>query len=188
VLGSHVLDMMADIGGEPKWCDAVVTQDGRMIETSDLAQGAEGIGLIAGDAITAMFGLADGPIGSFASVRNAGLKQPNFGLTIAGTNGAIHIRPDHVPHCYFRAAPLWRVDKEFPWQPIGPGGLDDPPPSNIDRAAERVSWGRRAALDLIDAIVEGREPETGMYAGRTTVQMIAAVYDSALSGSRVTLG
>jgi predicted dehydrogenase len=187
VLGSHVLDMMADIGGEPKWCDAVVTQGGRLIDKSDLTEGPEGIGLIAGDAIAAMFGLADGAIGSFASVRNAGLKQPNFGLTIAGTTGAIHIRPDHVPHCYFRAAPLWRVDKEFPWQPIGPGGLDDPPPPDIDRAAERVSWGRRAALDLIDAIVEDREPETGMYAGRTTVQMIAAVYDSSLTGTRVTL-
>ncbi len=185
VLGSHILDMMADLGGEPKWCMATATQEGRLIEKADFAEGPEGLGLIAGDAITAMFGLADGPIGSFASVREAGLKQPNFGLTIAGTTGAIHIRPDHVPHCYFRAAPLWRVDKDFPWQPIGPGGLDDPPPADVDRAAERTAWGRRAALDLIDAITEDREPETGMYAGRTTVQMTAAIYASALSGTRV---
>jgi predicted dehydrogenase len=187
VLGSHVLDMMADLGGEPKWCMATATQEGRPIEKADFTEGPEGLGLIAGDAVAAMFGLADGPIGSFASVRDAGLKQPNFGLTIAGTTGAIHIRPDHVPHCHFRAAPLWRVDKDFPWQPIGPDGLDDPPPADVDRAAERTAWGRRAALDLIDAITEDREPETGMYAGRTTVQMIAAVYESALSGARVSI-
>lgn len=187
VLGSHILDMMADLGGEPKWCQATITQGGRLIEKADLTEGPEGIGLIAGDAIAAMYGLADGPIGSFASVREAGLKQPNFGLTVVGTTGAIHIRPDHVPHCYFRAAPLWRVDKDFPWQPIGPGGLDDPPSADVDRAAERTAWGRRAALDLVDAIAEDREPETGMYAGRTTVQMIAAVYESALSGTRVPL-
>lgn len=185
VLGSHILDMMADLGGEPKWCQATITEGGRLIEKTDLQEGPEGIGLIAGDAMAAMFGLADGPIGSFASVRDAGLKQPNFGLTVAGTTGAIHIRPDHVPHCSFRAAPLWRVDKDFPWQPIGPGGLDDPPPADVDRAAERTAWGRRAAFDLIDAIREDREPETGMYAARTTVQMIAAVYESALSGTRV---
>ena len=185
VLGSHILDMMADLGGEPKWCQATISQSGRMIEKADLAEGPEGIGLIAGDAMAAMFGLADGPIGFFASVRDAGLKQPNFGLTVAGTTGAIHIRPDHVPHCYFRAAPIWRVDKDFPWRPIGPGGLDEPPPAGVDRAAERTAWGRRAALDLIDAIAEDREPETGMYAGRTTVQMITAVYESAVSDTRV---
>ena len=185
VLGSHILDMMADLGGEPKWCIATATQGGRPIEKADFTEGPEGLGLIAGDAITATFGLADGPIGFFATVREAGLKQPNFGLTIAGATGAVHIRPDHVPHCYFRAAPLWRVDKDFPWQPIGPGGLDEPPPADIDRAAERTAWGRRAAFDLIDAIVEDREPETGMYAARTTVQMTAAIYDSALSGTRV---
>lgn len=188
VLGSHILDMMADIGGQPRWCMANVTLEGRPITPADLAAGPEGVGRIAGDAIAAMFGLADGPVGSFASIRDAGLKQPNFGLTVAGTTGAIHIRPDHVPHCYFRGAPLWRVDKDFPWQPIGPEGLsDEPPASDVDRAAERVSWGRRAALDLVDAIIEDREPETGMYAGQTTVQMTAAVFESALSGGRVPL-
>lgn len=187
VLGSHILDMMADLGGEPKWCDAMITQAGQPIAKSDLVEGPEGIGLIAGDSIAAMYGLADGAVGYFASVRNAGLKQPNFGLTIAGTKGAIHIRPDHVPHCYLRAAPLWRVDKEFPWQPIGPGGLADAPSEDVDRAAERASWGRRAALDLVDAIREDREPETGMYAGRTSVRMTAAAYESALTGMRASL-
>ena len=136
-----------------------------------------------------MFGLADGPVGYFSSIRDAGLKQPNFGLTVVGTKGAIQIWPDHVPQAYLREAPLWRVDKDFPWKPIGAEGLESPPPANlsdVDRAAERVNWGRRAALDLVDAIVEDREPETGMYAGRTVLEMTTAVYASALTGSRVT--
>jgi predicted dehydrogenase len=187
VLGSHILDMMADLGGEPRWCQASVTQGGRPIAESDFVEGPEGVGRIAGDSATAMFGLADGPTGFFGSVRDAGLKQPNFGLTITGTKGAIHIWPDHLPQCYFRAAPLWRVDKEVAWQPIGPEGIgDEPAADGVDRSAERASWGRRAAIDLVDAILEDREPETGMYAGRTTVRMIAAVFESALSGRRVT--
>jgi predicted dehydrogenase len=188
VLGSHLLDMMADLGGAPQWCDAAVTLGGRPITKADAVEGPEGLGLIAGDSIAAMFGLADGPVGYFASVRDAGLKQPAFGLTIAGTAGAIHIRPDFVPHAYFRAAPLWRMDKDYPWQPIGPDGLGSPlPEKDVDRAAERASWGRRAALDLLDAIAEDREPETGMYAGSTNVDMITSVYASALSGRRVSL-
>ncbi len=186
VLGCHVLDMMADFAGEPKWCEAAVTTGGRAITKADAVDGPEGIGLLAGDSIAAMFGMADGPVAHFASIRDAGLKQPNFGLTIVGTTGAVHIRPDHVPQAYYRGAPLWRVDKDVPWQPIGPEGLaSPPPPADVDRAAARASWGRRAALDLLDAIAEDREPETGMYAGRTTVEMTAAIYASALSGRRI---
>lgn len=188
VLGCHILDMMVDLGGAPQWCEAAVSQGGRPIARADATDGPEGIGPIAGDSITAMFGLADGPTGFFASTRDAGLKQPNFGLTVVGTKGAIHIRPDHVPQAYLREAPLWRVDKDFPWKPIGAEGVESPPvnASEVDRAAERAGWGRFAAADLIDAIAEDREPETGMYAGRTVLEMTTAVYASAVSGARVT--
>jgi predicted dehydrogenase len=188
VLGCHVLDMMVDLGGRPQWCDAVVTQGGRPITKADATDGPEGIGLIAGDSISAMFGLADGPVGYFASVRDAGAKQPNFGLTVLGTKGAIQIWPDHVPQAYLREAPLWRVDKEFPWKPIGAEGVEAAAANapEVDRAAERAGWGRRAAVDLVDAILEDREPETGMYAGRTVLDMTTAVYASAVAGSRVT--
>jgi len=184
VLGCHILDMIVDLGGAPQWCAASVEIGGRGIVEADLKPGAEGIALIAGDSVNAMFGLADGPIGFFSSVREAGLKQPNFGLTVVGTKGAIQIRPDYVPHAYLRDAPLWRVDKEFPWRPIGPEGLNfDLPASDADRSDQRASWARRAAADLIDAIQEDREPETGMYAGRTTVEMTQAIYAAALSGT-----
>jgi predicted dehydrogenase len=187
VLGTHVLDLMTVLGGAPEWCTASVTQAGLPITPADAVEGPEGLGLIAGDAVAAMFGLADGPIGYFASTRDAGLKQPAFGLTLAGSAGAIQIWPDHVPHAYLRKAPLWRVDRDFPWIPIGPEGLEAGlPATDVDRAAERAGWGRRAAADLVAAIAEDREPETGMYAGRTTVEMIAAIYAAALSGRRVT--
>jgi len=186
VLGCHVLDLMADLGGTPQWCQATASVGGRLITKADAVEGPEGLGLIAGDSITAMFGLADGPVGFFASTRDAGLKQPAFGITLVGTAGAIHIRPDHVPHAWLRRGPLWRTDKEIPWQPIGPGGIDDPPPADVDRAAERAGWGRRAVADLVDAIVNDREPETGMEAGRTVVEMTAAVFASSISGQRIT--
>jgi len=186
VLGSHVLDLMVNLGGAPQWCQATATLAGRPITRADAVAGPEGIGPIAGDALTAMFGLADGPVGYFASSRDAGAKQPAFGITVVGSAGAIHIRPDHVPQASLRAAPLWRTDKEFPWQPLGPDGVLAEPPSDVDRSAERASWGRQAALDLLDAIANDREPETGMYTGRTVVEMTTAVLASAVTGERVT--
>lgn len=193
VLGCHLLDMMADLGGAPKWCEAVVTTQGRPVTKDDFVNGPEGLGMIAGDRIDAMWGLADGVVGHFSSVRDAGLKQPAFGLTLVGSAGAIHIRPDHVPHAYFREAPLWRTDKEFPWQAILPDGSLVADPGQLPKATdaqrneERHGWGIRAASDLVDAILEDREPETGMYAARTTVVMTEAVFASALSGGRVDL-
>ena len=130
-------------------------------------------------------------IGHFASVREAGLKQPAFGLTLVGSAGAIHVRPDHLPHAYYRAAPLWRTDKEIPWQAILPDGSLVADPATLpkrtdeDRTAERREWARRAASDLVEAIAEDREPETGMYASRTTVLMTESVFESAVSGRRV---
>jgi predicted dehydrogenase len=187
VTGCHILDLMADLGGAPLWCSAHVTAKGRPIGRADAVAGPEGIGLVAGDAIAATFGLGNGPTGYFASVREAGLKQPNFGLTIVGTKGAIHIRPDHVPYAYLREAPLWRLDKPHPWKPIGAEGVVESLTSLTDaeRSAERANWSRRAASDLLAAIAEEREPETGMFAGRTTVEMTVAVYASALSGRRI---
>lgn len=187
VLGCHVLDLMVDLGGAPQWCQASVSQGGRPITAADAVDGPEGIGRIAGDSIAAMFGLADGPVGYFATTREAGLKQPNFGLMIAGTKGAILVRPDQVPQAWLREAPLWRTEKDYPWRPIGPQGLDPPAPTGeVDRAEERAAWGRLAVADLLDAIADDREPETGMHAGRVTAELVAAVFASALSGRRVT--
>ncbi len=191
VLGCHLVDMMADLGGAAQWCQANVTLGGRHVTEQDLSDGPEGIGKIAGDRIDATWGLADGVTGHFSSVREAGFKQPAFGLTLVGSSGAIHIRPDHLPHAYFRAAPLWRTDKEIPWQAILPDGslVADPAvlpkKTDAERSAERREWARRAAADLVDAIVEDREPETGMHASRSTVLMTEAVFASALSGRRI---
>ena len=186
VLGPHVLDLMVHFGGAPQWCNATVTTKGKPVTPDDFIAGAEGIPMIAGDSITASFGLADGPTGFFASTREAGLKQPNFGLTLLGTKGEIHIRPDYIPQAYFRAAPAWRMNRPYPWTPIGDEGLaPDLTDQGVNRSAERASWGRLAVADLIDAIQTDREPETGMFTGLTLTEMNEAVYASSITGERL---
>ena len=186
VLGPHVLDLMVHFAGAPQWCSATVTTNGRPVAPNDFITGPEGLPMIAGDCITASFGLADGPTGFFASTREAGLKQPNFGLTLIGTKGEIHIRPDYIPQAHFRAAPAWRMNRPYPWIPIGNEGLSpDLTDQGVDRSAERASWGRLAVTDLIDAIQTDREPETGMFTGVTLTEMNEAIYASSLTGHRL---
>ncbi|MDO7714280.1 MAG: Gfo/Idh/MocA family oxidoreductase [Pirellulales bacterium] len=186
VLGPHVLDLMVHFGGAPQWCNATVLKTGVPVKPNDFIAGAEGLPMIAGDSINASFGLADGPTGFFASTREAGLKQPNFGLTLLGTKGEIHIRPDYIPQAYFRAAPAWRMNRPYPWIPIGDEGLAaNLTDQGVDRSAERASWGRLAVTDLIDAIQTDREPETGMFTGLTLTEMNEAIYASSLTGQRL---
>ena len=92
VLGSHVMNLIHFFGGEPQWCFATVQQAGRPIKKSDVYEGKEGIGPLAGDHVTATYGLEDGVTAHFGSKRNAA--GGRFGLQIFGSKGVIEILTD----------------------------------------------------------------------------------------------
>ncbi|HID23805.1 MAG TPA: Gfo/Idh/MocA family oxidoreductase, partial [Planctomycetaceae bacterium] len=91
VLGTHIMDLILAIGGKPRWCFARVMQDGHPITRGDVVDGAEGIGPLAGDAVHAMYGLPDGAIAYFSSVRNMGGHPRRFGLMIYGSKGVLEV-------------------------------------------------------------------------------------------------
>ena len=72
VLGSHVFNLMQYFGGDSHWCMAEATQQGERITKEHVGLGKEGIGPLAADSITAMYGLQDNIAGYFASAREAG--------------------------------------------------------------------------------------------------------------------
>ena len=63
VLGTHVMDLTRLLGGNPSWCFGRVWQGGKSIAKSDVAEGNEGIGPLAGDAVNAMYGMTGSPDG-----------------------------------------------------------------------------------------------------------------------------
>ncbi len=72
VLGSHIMDLIRIFGGSPSWCFATVTAGGHPVTKSDVYEGNEGIGPLAGDALAAMYGLGDNATAYFASQRKGG--------------------------------------------------------------------------------------------------------------------
>ena len=170
VLGCHVLDLMVDLGGAPKWCQATVTLDGRPITKADAVEGPEGLGLIAGDAIAAMFGLADGPVGYLPASARPGSSSPPSGSPWSAARARFISAPTTCPRPTSARPRSGGPTGTFPGSRSARRGSRRRPPrpaTNEERAADRAGWGRRAAADLLDAIVNDREPETGMYAGRT---------------------
>ena len=181
VLGSHVMNLMHQFGGETRWCFASVLQDGQPVAKQHVAEGAEGIGPLAGDNIAAMYGMDDGIRGYFNSRRNTA--GGRFGLTICGSKGVVEILTGFLPSVQFLADPAWSSGRtKRPWKPVSSAGVDKPEPlEDKGHAAGNVL----ACLDLMAAIQEDRQPECSVYEGRVTVEMIAAVFESHRQGGPV---
>ncbi|MGE0607884.1 MAG: Gfo/Idh/MocA family protein, partial [Pirellulales bacterium] len=176
VLGSHVMDLIRHLGGEPTWCQSIVLQKGQPIQKSDVKDGNEGIGPLAGDEVHATYGLASGAIARFDSVRGAGAKLSRFGLQIYGSNGVLEIVTGSLPSVKFLDDGSWSPGRSgAQWQNVSSAGIGQPEPL----ADGGLGGGNVMAVqDLIAAIEEDRQPLCGIYEGRGSVEMIAAIFES----------
>jgi len=107
VLGSHVMNLLHTFGGEPRWCFATVEQDGKRATKQQVHEGNEGIGLLAGDTISATYGMSDSVTAYFGSQRNTGGNPSRFGLQIFGSQGVIEILTGYLPAAYLLPDPSW---------------------------------------------------------------------------------
>lgn len=184
VLGSHILNLVHTIGGEPEWCFATMERNGRPVTKADVAPGNEGLGPLAGDTVHATYGLPDGVRASFDSVRGAGSGNPSrFALQIFGTKGVIEIRTGWLPDAVILQDPAWspgRSGKQ--WKRISSAGIDKPEPIKGDT---RLMGNIDACRDLIQAIRDDRQPECDAHQGHIAVEMIHAVFESQRTGGRV---
>jgi len=161
---------------------ANVLQDGKRITKEDVVEGPEGIGPLAGDSLSAMYGMDDGVTAYFASTRNMGVKS-RFGLQIFGSEGIIEIVSGYLPAVSYLPDPTWSPGRsDAKWIPVssaGPGQPEPLPDGGLN--AGNVL----ACQDLLAAIEEDRLPECSVYEGRTTVEFIAAIFESHRLASRV---
>lgn len=185
VLGSHLLNLIHYLGGEPVACSASVQQDGRPLQAEDIKPGSDGLGLMGGNEVHARFDLESGVPAFFDSVQNAGDPKVGFGLQLIGTEGKINLRADKEPLAYFLPGnPFFPETDGRGWVPISSAGIGKPEPR---KELRREVMGHLAgARDLLKAIREDRKPLCSAGDGRMTVEMIAAVFESSrLGGQRV---
>jgi len=176
VLGSHVMNLMHTISGEPNFCYGYVMQEGHRVTKADVAEGKEGIGPLAGDELHAMYGMDDGVTAYFSSRRRQGGSPTRFGLQIFGSKGILEIFTGYLPHVNFLPDPSWSPGRTgSKWVPVSSAGVGQPEPLKDTG----LHGGNVAAVkDLIAAIEEDRHPECNVFEARTTVEMIASVFES----------
>lgn len=183
VLGSHIVNLFQYFLGDPVSCSAVVLRSGKAATAADIVEGAEGLGLIAGDAVHARYVMADGAIVYYDSIANDDTEGDAYCLQLIGSRGviALHIDKDPVAHLA-PGNPYKPALKAEPWIPItsaGPG-RPEPHPDVVAQVHNHVL----AVRDLIEACDAGRAPLCDVHAGAMTVEMICAVFESHRQGGR----
>ncbi|TWT34097.1 putative oxidoreductase YcjS [Thalassoglobus neptunius] len=183
VLGSHLLDLILALGFTPKWCFANVTKDGRPIEKQDIHAGNEGLGRIAGDRVTAIYGLEEGPTASFQSKQDAGVKGSRYALQIFGSRGIIEILEGTMPAVRILQDASWSPGRSGKsWQPVSTAGIGLPEPLTDDRYKDRHTL---AIEDLLNAIETSSDPVSNEKTARQSIEMIAGVFESQRRGCAV---
>lgn len=172
VLGSHLMDLMRAIAGDPISCSARVLQQGRPITKADARLVKDNVGLVAGDEVFAAFAFSNGVNASFTSSARFKETVGEWGIEILGSKGAARINCDVPALVFIRRSGKWsaagRTDE---WTPLDAKDL------------RTVSETRmNPVTDWLEAIALNRGPECSGRNGAWAVEMVMAVYHSSLAG------
>lgn len=186
VLGSHVMGLMRSFaGGNATSCYATVTQAGRPVAKGDVKEGAEGIGLLAGDHVQASYALPKGVTGYFASKRGMAGKPTRFAVQVFGSKGVVEIESGYLVKADILRDGSWSPGRSgAKWEPVTSAGIGKPEP----RTDGTYEGGHVAAItDLIDAIEKDRDTKCTARDCTAIIEMIAAVFESHRAGKPVDL-
>ena len=186
VLGSHILDLMRAVAGDPRNCFASVLQRDKPVTAADIVDGAEGIGPLAGDAVSAQYAFNNSVTGYFNSQRGAGSGETRFGLQVLGSEGIVEILTGHIFRCQILQDPLWSPGRSGKtWTPLTSQGIGQ---AETLRDGGLHAGNVLAVNDLLDCIEDPpRRPRCNADDARWTVEMIAGVFESQRYGQPVEL-
>ncbi len=191
VLGSHVLNLLHFLAGPPVSCSADILVSGHSATAADIRQGNEGLGLLLGDEIHARFQHQSGLFSTFDSITSDRTANHGFGLTIIGSEATVRIYCDRDPVAFIRRGNPFRAnDTAEKWEPVTLKEISSEHGATAKSFPqdfiEHLHSHQVPALDLIDAIRNGREPLCDGEQGRMTVEMILAVFQSHIrNGARI---
>ncbi len=182
VLGTHVLDLVNAIAGDPLSCSAELRIKGRLVEKSDIKPGNEGLGPLAGDEVHARWKMKNGWTSTFDSIRGHGIKTANFGLQIIGNEGVIDLRCDREPLAHFREGSPWLLDRKTePWLSISSVGIGK---SETIPISQTVKNHKSALINLIESVEKNRLPLCGLEEGISTVRFVQSVFASHMENGK----
>jgi len=161
--------------GVPAWCKADITHNGQPAEWEHVREASEPLGPVIGNRLHASYGLDQGTMAHFSSMRTRDggpAHAGHWGLDIYGAKGIILIRMDAVPRIKWLDDPTWTpglTGRE--WQDLP----DIPDFAMEDQKTERH---KHLVDGLIEAIEADRKPVASLEDGRVAHEMIQGVFQS----------
>lgn len=185
VLGTHTFDLMRHLAGDPRWCFARITMNGKPALAGDVRPLGEGIGPGLGDHITATYGFHGPVVSHFTTYKGKPGAGDHYWLEVRGSKGVIQLGYGVFGPTYLSEDPSWMPGvKKTEWQPITSAGVGQAEPL---KPAEVGNGNRWIADDLLAAIEQDRPPLGSLADGRAALEMVLAVYESHRQGRAVEL-
>lgn len=173
VLGSHLMDLMRLFADDPQWCTGRVLTGGLDITRADARLVKDNVGLVAGDQVFAQYAFPNGISASFTSTARMRENAGSWGIELLGSKGSARIS-DVSPNVFIRRASPWtRAGRTDTWEPFDPATVKAPDERPLDPVP-----------DWLESITAHREPVCSLHNAAWAVEMVCAVYESALSGQR----
>ena len=177
ILGTHMMDLIRLLAGNPTWCSARVFEKGQPVTAKEVHEGPEGIGPIAGDQIEATYGFAPPTMGYFATHRARHGVNERWGLRVYGSKGILTIGTGSFPPIFFLEDPAWAPGQgKAKWIEITSNGLGRP--ETAPDTSPQTPGNILIAQDLLAAIASDTQPKGNIEDGRAALEMILAVYES----------
>lgn len=187
VLGTHVVDMMRACAGDPLWAFGHVRQDAAELSRADVRPGAEQLGPIGGNNLTAYYAFPGGVAGSFESYAGRGGSR-QMGLWLEGTEGTITLHGGFDKQAYLCKSPQWTPEMgAAAWERIRIPEWDNGPDGHPRSGAELLNLAnQRMVLGLIECIEKGGTHFSSAEDARWAMEMYFAIPESQRTGDRVT--
>lgn len=188
VLGTHVLDQMRAVAGDPLWVSGHVRQDGRELARADVKEGGERLGPIGGNNLSGYFAFPDGVAGSFDSYVSRGSGR-FMGIWLEGTEGTITLHGGFDKQAYLCKTPQWTPELGASgWERITLPEWDNGPDGHRRSGAELLTLAnQRMVQGLIDCIEKGGTHFSSGADARWAMEMYFGIPESQRTGARIPL-
>ncbi len=186
VLGSHIFGLMRSLAGSNATsCSALMQTQGRNVTKTDVVQGAEGLGPLAGEHVQATYRFENGAFGYFASKKSTGGSPSRFGIQVLGSKGIIEMTSGYLEPAYLLRDSSWAPGRTGQsWEQISSAGIGKAEP----RTDGSYEGGHIAAInDLFESIELDRQTQCSAQDCRQITEMISAVFESHRVGHEVNL-
>ena len=188
VLGTHIMDLMRAVAGDPLWAFGHVRQDDRDITRDDVKENAVGLAPLGGNNLSGYFAFPQGVAGSFESYVSAGDSR-FMGLWIEGTAGTIALHGGWRKQIYLCRAPQWTPELGgVAWERIEVADWETSLDGEARSDAELLNLAnQRMVQGLIDCIERGGAHFSSGEDARWAMEMYFGIVESQRSGARVAL-